>query len=442
MTLLFVDASQVVTCAGPPRARRGAETRDAGVLTGAAVAVEGERIAAVGPQAALERAYPHAERVELGGRLLAPGFVDSHTHAIFGRARYEEQEMRAAGLKYMEIAARGGGIHSSVRDLRSRTEDDLVALALARLRRLAAYGTTTVEVKSGYGLTVEDELKTLRVIRRLAELIPLRLVPTWLGAHEVPQEYRARDGGRREYLRLLVEEMLPAVAGEGLARFADVFCEPGVYSVEESRVLLEAARAAGLGLKLHADELATSGGAELAVALGAASADHLAAVSDAGVRALAAGGTVATLLPGTMLFLGSARQAPARTLLDAGAAIALASDFNPGTSPTVNFPLVLTLAVSQLRLSVAEALVAGTVNGAAALSLAGTVGQLAPGFSADLALFDADDVRELPYWYGDRLCRGTWVRGRACHPFEAGVSCASAAPEDAAPHPPSEPPPP
>jgi imidazolonepropionase len=214
--------------------------------------------------------------------------------------------------------------------------------------------------------------------------------------------------------------MLPAVAEAGLARFADVFCEPGVYGLEESRMLLEAARSAGLGLKLHADELETSGGAELAAALGAASADHLAAVSDAGVRALAGGGTVATLLPGTMLFLGSRRQAPARTLVEAGAAVALATDFNPGTSPTTNYPLVLTLAVSQLRLSVAEAMVAGTVNGAAALLLAGEVGQLSPGFSADLALFDVEDVRELPYWYGDRVCVGTWVRGIACHPFVAG----------------------
>ncbi len=419
--LLFTDAAQVVTCAGPARARRGAELRDAGVQPpGTAVAVEHGRIAAVGPQDALEARFPDAGRVDCGGRLLMPGLVDSHTHAIFGRPRFEEQELRAMGLPYMEIAKRGGGIHSSVRDLRSRDEDALVALALPRLRRIASYGTTTVEVKSGYGLTVEDELKTLRVIRRLQALLPLRLVPTWLGAHEVPQEYRARgDQGRADYLRLLVHEMLPAVAGEGLARFADVFCEPGVYTVAESRVLLEAAREAGLGLKLHADELQTSGAAELAVALGAASADHLAAVSEDGVRALAAGGTVATLLPGTMLFLGSARQAPARALIDAGAPVALASDFNPGTSPTVNFPLVLTLAVSQLRLTAAEAVVAGTVNGAAALSLAGETGQLAPGFQADLALFDAEDVRELPYWYGDRLCRGTWVGGVACHPFEA-----------------------
>ena len=422
MTTLFVNASQVATCAGPARARRGKELADAGVVSGAAVAVEGERIAAVGPRAELERAYPAAERVDCGGRLLTPGLVDSHTHAIFGRARYEEQEMRAAGLDYMEIARRGGGIHSSVRDLRARGEDELVTLALPRLRALASHGTTTVEVKSGYGLTVEDELKTLRANRRLGELLPLRLVPTWLGAHEIPLEYRTAERTRADYLRLLTEEMLPRVAGERLARFADVFCEPGVYTVDESRSLLEAARAAGLGIKLHADELRPSGGAELAAALGAASADHLAAISDAGIAALASSGTVATLLPGTMLFLGKSGQAPARRLVEAGAAIALASDFNPGTSPTVNFPLILTLGVSQLRLSAGEALVAATVNGAAALALAERVGQIAPGFSADLALFDAEDVRELPYWYGDRRCRGTWVRGKPCHDHELGVT--------------------
>ena len=421
--LLFVGASQVVTCAGPARARRGREMDDAGILGGSAVAVRGETIAAVGPREALERDFPGAERVDCAGGVLTPGLVDSHTHAVFGRARYEEQELRAAGVDYMEIARRGGGIHSSVRDLRTRDEDDLFALALPRLRRLASYGTTTVEVKSGYGLTVDDELKTLRVVRRLAAALPMRLVPTWLGAHEIPVELRAREGGRADYLRSLVHEMLPRVVEQGLAAFADVFCEPGVYTVPEAREVLGAARAAGLGVKLHADELRESGGAALAAELGAASADHLAAVSDAGVRALAESDTVATLLPGTMLFLGKSRQAPARALIDAGAAVALASDFNPGTSPTVNFPLVLTLGVSQLRLSVAEAIVAGTVNGAAALSLAGHVGQLAPGFSADLALFDADDVRELPYWYGDRRCRATWTRGKACHHYELGISC-------------------
>ena len=432
--LLFANARQIATCAGPPRARRGAELRDCALAPpGTAVAVVGERIAAVAPLAELEARHPHAVRVDCTGRLLTPGLVDSHTHAVFGRPRYDEQELRALGESYMAIAARGGGIHGSVRDLRARSEDELVALALPRLRKLAAHGTTTVEIKSGYGLTLEDELKTLRAIRRLADLLPLRLVPTFLGAHEVPEEWRARPDGRARYLDLVIHDMLPAISAAGLARFADVFCEPGVYGTEESRVLLEAARHHGLGLKLHADELQTSGAAELAVALGAASADHLAAVSEAGVRALGAsgaaagtaGGTVATLLPGTMLFLGSARQAPARALIDAGAAVALASDFNPGTSPTVNFPLVLTLAVSQLHLTAAEALVAGTVNGAAALSLAGTTGQLAPGFAADLALWDAEDVRELPYWYGDRLCRGTWRGGVACHPIEAGTSDAA-----------------
>ena len=421
-SLLFVNASQVVTCAGPARARRGKEMRDAGVLTGAAVAVRGETIAAVGERRALEREFDDAERVDCRGCVLTPGLVDSHTHAIFGRARFDEQELRAGGLDYMEIARRGGGIHASVRDLRARDEDELFALAATRLRRLASYGTTTVEVKSGYGLSVADELKSLRVVRRLAGALPMRLVPTWLGAHEIPHEYRGTASARQAYLRLLVEEMLPRVAAERLAGFADVFCEPGVFTVDEARGVLAASRGAGLALKLHADELSAGGGAELAAELGAASADHLAAVSDGGVAALAASETVATLLPGTMLFLGKARQAPARALLDAGAAVALASDFNPGTSPTVNFPLVLTLGVSQLRMSVAEALLGATVNGAAALKLAGAVGQLAPGFSADLALFEADDVRELPYWYGDRRCRGSWVRGKTCHQYELRLS--------------------
>jgi imidazolonepropionase len=425
VSLLFVNAGQVVTCAGAPRARRGREMLDAGLRpAGTAVAVDGERIVAVGPEDVLRREWADASDatvVDCDRRVLAPGWVDSHTHAIFGRPRAEEQEMRAAGLDYMEIARRGGGIHASVRDLRQRSEDELFALALRRLRRLASYGTTTVEVKSGYGLTVEDELKSLMVVQRLAKALPMRLVPTWLGAHEIPVENRVSAASRNTYVGLLVHEMLPRVSSAGLARFADVFCEPGVFTVEESRTILTAARAAGLALKLHADELRPGGGAELAVALGATSADHLAAISAEGIAALAGSETVATLLPGTMLFLGRHTQAPARTLIDAGAAVALATDFNPGTSPTANFPLILTLAVSQLHLSVAEALVAGTVNGAAALNLADTVGQIAPGFSADLALYDVDDVRELPYWYGDRRCHATWVRGKACYQFDLAV---------------------
>ena len=412
--LIFVNAAQVVTCAGPPRARRGREMADAEVRTDVAVVVQGARIAAVGSTRDLRERFRTASEVDCRGSVLAPALVDSHTHAVFGRPRSNEHEMRAAGIDYMEIAKRGGGIHASVRDVRARTEDDLLALARPRLLRLASYGVGTVEVKSGYGLSLEDELKLLRVIRRLADELPIRLVATFLGAHEIPLDYRESAARRREYVDLVVHEMLPIVARERLASFADVFCERGVYTVDESREILLAARASGLQLKLHADELTSAGGAQLAAELAATSADHLAAVSDDGIKALAGANTVASLLPATMLFLGKPGQAPARRMIDQGVPIALATDFNPGTSPTVSLPLVMTLGVSLLRLSAAESIVAATVNGAAALGLADHVGQIAVGFSADLALFAIEDHRELPYWLGARVCTGLWTRGKAC----------------------------
>jgi len=420
--LIFVNASQVVTCAGPPRARRGSEMSKLETSTDVAVVVDGETIAAVGPERSLRADYPDAIEVDCRRGVLTPGLVDSHTHAIFGRARADEQELRAAGLDYMQIATRGGGIHSSVRDLRTRGEEELFTLARPRLERLASYGITTVEVKSGYGLSVDDELKTLRVIARLRSALTMRIVPTFLGAHEIPLEHRGSAAQRSAYVDLLIHELIPRVAREKLARFADVFCETGVYTVPESQRILIAAREQGLLLKLHADELTPCGGAELAAEVGATSADHLGAVSEAGIRALASGSTVATLLPGTMLFLGKQTRAPARQLIEAGVPVALATDFNPGTSPTPNLPLILTLGVSQLHLSVSEAVIAATVNGAAALALADSIGQLAPGFSADLALFEIGDVGELPYWYGDRRCLGTWVRGKSCHPSHLQVS--------------------
>jgi imidazolonepropionase len=418
--LLFVNAAQVVTCAGPARARKGKEMRDAGILKNTAVAVSNGRIAMIGAASDLEHAYADAEVVDCRGGVLTPGLVDSHTHAVFGKPRFEEHEQRAEGLDYMEIAKRGGGIHASVRDFHQRSEDELYALAVERINELASYGTTTLEVKSGYGLSIEDELKALSVIGRLAERQPVRIIATWLGAHEIPHEYRASDARRNEFIDLLVNAMLPKVVEQGVARFADVFCEPGVFTIDETRHILEASRDAGLGIKIHADELKPCGGAELAASLKAVSADHLAAISESGIKALANSDTVATLLPGTMLFLGKAKQAPARALIDAGAAVALASDFNPGTSPTVNFPLMLTLGVSQLHMSLAEVLIAATVNGAAAVRLAGETGQIAPGFAADLALFAIGDVRELPYWYGARLCVGSWKAGAPCHPHETG----------------------
>lgn len=422
---LFIGASQVVTCAGPGRARRGGEMRDAGVLAaGHAVAVDGARIVAVGARDALERQFPNAELVSCDGRVLTPGLVDSHTHAVFAKPRFEEQELRAEGVGYMEIARRGGGIHASVRDLRTRDEDVLLSLTRARVARLASYGATTIEIKSGYGLSTEAELTSLRVIARLQRETNLRIVPTFLGAHEIPLEFREREAGRREYVALVVDEMLPQVARDQLARFADVFCEPGVFTLDETRAILHAAATAGLGAKLHADELEPSGGAELAAELGAVSADHLAAISEHGIAALAAAPTVATLLPGTMLFLGRTKQAPARALIAAGAAVALATDFNPGTSPTPSLPLMMTLGVSQLHMSVAETVIATTVNGAAALAMADHTGQLAPGYAADLALWDCEDVREIPYWYGDRRCLATWVRGEPAHVADRLVSIA------------------
>ena len=420
--LLFVNARQIVTCAGAHGPRRGAEMKVLEVLSDSAVLVRGDTIAEIGPSRELQRGHRAAKRVDCGDGVLLPALVDSHTHAIFGAPRFAEHEMRAAGIDYMEIARRGGGIHSSVRDVRSRSVTELADLARARLSRLASFGVGTIEVKSGYGLTLADEIKMLEVIHRLSKELPMRLVPTFLGAHEIPLEYRETAARRREYVDLVTREMIPRVALAGLATFADVFCETGVYTVEESREILLAARAAGLKLKLHADELTSSGGAELAAELEATSADHLAAISDHGIRALGRTGTVATLLPATMLFLGKTKQAPARAMVEAGLAIALATDFNPGTSPTVNFPLVLALGVSQLRLSAAETIIAGTVNGAAALGMSDRVGQIAPGYSADLALFDIKDHRELPYWLGARVCRTLWTRGKACHVYDLDVT--------------------
>jgi len=370
--------------------------------------VEGGRIAAVGPESELVARHPAAETVDCAGGVLTPGLIDSHTHAVFGRWRADEYMLRCRGMSYMEIARRGGGINASVRDLRERSEDELVELTRVRLAEMLSLGTTTAEVKSGYGLRTEDELKMLRVIRRLGEEGPMDLVPTFLGAHEVPPEYRDR---RDRYVELVIHEMIPAVAEGGLAVFCDVFMEPGVFSGEEARRILEAGLEHGLIPKLHADELEPSGGAELAVELGAASADHLGRVSDEGIRALAGSDTVATLLPATLFFLGKRDYAPARRLIDAGATVALATDFNPGSAPGSGLPLVMTMACSQMGMEPLEALVAATAGGARALRLEDGRGTLRVGAPADLVLWGVDDHRQIPYRFGAPLVRGVWKRG-------------------------------
>ncbi len=383
------------------------------VLDDAAVLIDGERIAWVGPRKEAPVGAQHAaplQTVEVTG-VIFPGFIDCHTHAVFGGPRLDDHERRALGVDYKAIAAAGGGILQSVRDVRGRSAAELEALTRARLAALLARGATTIEVKSGYGLELEAELKQLRVVKRLTAELCATLVPTFLGAHEVPPEYR---GNRAAYVRLVCEEMLPAVAREELAQSCDVFCEPGVFSVQESRQILTAARRHGLAVKVHADELEGSGGAELAAELGALSADHLAAISDPGIRALAASETVAVLLPATMIFLGKRSQAPARRLIDAGAAVALATDFNPGTSPTMSLPLVMALGVSQLGLRHAEVVTAVTINAAAALGLAQGRGQIAPGCVADLVVAAVDDWREVAYWMGTDVVSAVWTAGSAC----------------------------
>jgi imidazolonepropionase len=404
--LLFTGAASVASCVGP--ARELEDSDPAGEAGGVAVAVDDGSIRAVDRDAELQRRYPHAERIDCSGGLLTPGLIDSHTHAVFGRWRADEYVLRSRGVPYMEIARRGGGIHASVRDLRARSEEELVDLALPRLAEMLAQGTTTAEVKSGYGLSTRDELKMLRAVRRLRDLQPIDLVPTFLGAHEVPEEYQSQ---RAKYVSVLVEEMIPAVAESRLADYCDVFMEPGVFGPSEAERILRAGMEHGLRPRIHADELEWSGGAELAAALGAASADHLGSISDAGVRAIAESPTVATLLPATLFFLGRPAFAPARALLDAGATVALATDFNPGSSPTTSLHFAMTAACSRMSMSPAEALRAATAGGAAALELNDGRGTLRPGAPADLALWRVSSVAELPYRMAVPLLTGLWKRG-------------------------------
>jgi imidazolonepropionase len=398
-TLLF-GAHQVVTCAAAPASCVHADS---------AVLIRNDRVAAIGSEQELGASAPEASRIDCQGCTITPGLVDSHTHAVFGAWRAHEYELRSRGLSYMEIARQGGGINASVRDVRARSEDELLELSIPRAWDCLRSGTTTIEIKSGYGLRTSDELKLLHVIRRLREHVPINIVPTFLGAHEFPPEYR---DDRQAYVDLLINEMIPAVAEAQLAVFCDVFMEPGVFDAEQSQRIMEAGRAHGLVPKLHADEFTYSGAAELAVELGAASADHLGAVSPAGIAALAASTTVATLLPTTLFFLGKSAYAPARQLLDAGATVALATDFNPGTSPSVNLPLAMTIACSHMRMDPLEALIAATRGGARALRLDDGEGTITPGGPADLVVWSAADYREIPYRFASPIVRETWVRGQ------------------------------
>ncbi|MEO5510798.1 MAG: imidazolonepropionase [Longimicrobiales bacterium] len=400
---IFTGAAQILPCTGTDRAS---------VLENAAIAVEDGVIRDIGLASDLAHRYESARHVDCAGAVITPGFIDSHTHTVFGGWRAGEYALRSRGVPYMEIARQGGGINASVRDVRATSQDALTDLLRVRLQEMLAHGTTTVEVKSGYGLSLEAELKQLRAVKAVAQE-GWDVLPTFLGGHECPAEYR---DNREEYVTLVADVMIPAVAAEGLAQFCDVFCEPGVFTPEQSRRMLVAGQAHGMVAKLHADELENSGGAELAAALGAASADHLAAISDAGIAALAGSTTVATLLPTTMLFLGRKAYAPARRMIDAGVRVALATDFNPGSSPTHSMPLTLTLACSQMGMDPLEAIVAATAGGAAALQLQDGRGTLVQGAPADLIVWDLADYREIPYRFGGPPIRTVYKGGKPVTP--------------------------
>jgi imidazolonepropionase len=384
----------LATFAGPAP-RTGSALRDLALRPDAAIAIAGRRVVWVGPESTFSSTVSlraSGEELDAEGAAVVPGFVDPHTHLVFAGLRDDEIRQRLAGATYQDIAAAGGGIVRTVAATRDAPVEELATLTAARLDEMLLCGTTTAEVKSGYGLDTAAEIRSLEAIRLAAERHPVRVVPTFLGAHEVPPEHRAT---RDRYVGLLIEEMIPAVAQRGLAVFADVFCERGVFSVDESRRILLAARARGLKLRIHADELAATGGAELAGELGARSADHLVHVSPAGMRALAVSGCVATLLPSAAFYLRLGRFAPARELIAAGAAIALASDVNPGGGLSPSLPFAMTLACFGMGLSLEEALAAVTVNAACSLDLSGEIGTIETGKLADLVLLRSPRLLDL-----------------------------------------------
>lgn len=414
--LLVRGVRQLVTLRGAAAPRRGAAMRELSIIENAAMVIEDGRITAVGPASRIENlaSVRDAEEIDVRGRVVLPGFIDSHTHLLYGAPRLDDFEMRLAGRSYEEIAAAGGGIASTVKKVRRASQASLRAQAQRELWRMAACGTTTAEAKSGYSLDGAGELRCLRVLNGL-DGDPISVVPTFLGAHAVPEEFEGRADA---YIDYLIAEVIPAVAARKLARFADVYCDRNAFSLPQARRYLEAARRWGLGLRVHAAQFADIGAVSLAVELGASSVDHLERIDPAAIPALARSNTVATLLPGAALFLGQTQQAPARALIEAGAAVALATDYNPGTSPVWNMQMAVALACTQLRMTPAEAITAATVNAAHALGIADRTGTLEAGKQADFVVLDVADYREIGYYFGANLAVMTVKNGRHLMPPE------------------------
>jgi len=418
LSLFFHSSEQLLTLAGPPVPRRGRDLDHLGIIRGGAVLTRRGRILRVGSTRELkaEARGLKAQWIECRGCVLMPGFVDSHTHAVFAGSRVEDFEQRLQGRSDEQIAAAGGGIRHSARLLRQATREELTERASRFLRQFAEHGTTTIEVKTGYGLDVANELKTLEVIQKVSRRSPLELVPTLLAAHALPPDYEDRRG---EYVQLMIRRLIHAVARRKLAEFVDCFCERVAFGVEDCQQVLNAGRRCGLLPRLHAEQLSRTGGSRLAIEVGAASADHLDALSDSDIRALARSDVVATLLPGANFHLGLKRYAPARRLIEAGAAVALATDFNPGTSPTLNMQFILALACSAMSMTPAQAIAAATINGAYALRRAHRMGSLQAGKQADLIVMNLDDYRKIPYYFGWNHCLTTVKQGRIIYSVEA-----------------------
>jgi imidazolonepropionase len=407
--LLIYDATQVLTLASPDGPKRGTAMRELGIIPDGAVAIRDGRLLDVGPSDELRSQVRAAQTLYAGGHLIMPGLVDPHTHLVWAGHRADEFEMRLGGASYMEIMAAGGGIMNTVRQTRAASLDDLVSQTRRRLEQMLVNGTTTVEIKTGYGLDTKDELKQLQAIRRLQVESPATIVPTFLGAHAVPAEYQGRT---EEYVDLVVEEMLPAVARDDPPPFCDVFCEEGAFSLEQARRILEAAKALGFGVKIHADEFKPLGGTRLAVELGATSADHLVCTPPEEIALLAGSDTIAVALPGTPFGLGHGEYTPARAIIDGGGAVALATDCNPGTCWCESMQFMIALACRYMGMTPAEAICAATINAAHAVGLGHQVGSLEPGKRADLILLDVPSPAHLGYRFGTNLAQMVVVGGR------------------------------
>jgi imidazolonepropionase len=367
------------------------------ILNNMSILINGELIADIDTVDNLMSKYPFAEKINGNNHWALPGYIDPHTHPIFYKTREEEFEMRILGKSYEEISAAGGGIRNSVRAFRKASFDELFELTLQRIKDFIPYGTTTIEAKSGYGLSVEGELKSLMILKKISESLPITIVPTFLGAHEVPDEYR---DNRQKYIDILTKEMIPAVAEENLATFCDVFTEKNVFSIEESEKILTVAKEYGMRPKLHADELYPLGGAELASKVKAISADHLLMVSDEGIKSMKEAGVLPVLLPGTAFFLGKKNYAPARKMIDQDLPVALATDYNPGSSFTQNMNLILSIACTQMKMLPAETIWAATLTSASAIGKENEVGSIEKGKIADIILMDIPNFKHIPYHYG------------------------------------------